>query len=358
MNKTAISYKQKVVITTLTILLIAITALPQVFAATTYTYALQWGNTGSGDEKFGQAWGIAVDQATGNVYVVDKTNCCVKKFDSNGNFLSSIGSSGTEDGHFSHPYNVAVDNLGYIYVADGGNNRIQKFDNAGNFLQKIVSPASGSGAFLGLIGGITVDSSGNIYFSNSAGTYSYIMKYDKNGNFITQWGGNLGTGDREFNVARGVAVDSSNNIYVLDQLNHRVQKFDSNGNFLTKFSVPISIGGGLFGIAVDIAGNIFVPQMSNTNFYVDKVFKFDNNGNLLCEIGSNGNGDGEFKGAMYMATYGYNVIYVADLGNNRIEKFVQSPLFVASEPPYGLIAAVGAMATIFGFTCLKRKNRT
>ncbi len=33
----------------------------------------------------------------------------------------------------------------------------------------------------------------------------------------------------------GIAVDSSGNVYVTDSGNHRIQKFDSNGNFITKW---------------------------------------------------------------------------------------------------------------------------
>ena len=38
------------------------------------------------------------------------------------------------DGEFTLPYGLDVDKEGNVWVADRGNNRIQKFDDKGNFL--------------------------------------------------------------------------------------------------------------------------------------------------------------------------------------------------------------------------------
>ena len=48
-------------------------------------------------------------------------------------FLLSFGGPGTGNGQFNDPEGVAVDSGGNIYVADTVNNRIQKFDSSGNF---------------------------------------------------------------------------------------------------------------------------------------------------------------------------------------------------------------------------------
>lgn len=46
---------------------------------------------------------------------------------SDGTFLSKWGNEGSENGQFSWPYGIAIDNTGNIYVADTDNDRIQKF---------------------------------------------------------------------------------------------------------------------------------------------------------------------------------------------------------------------------------------
>ena len=50
-----------------------------------------------------------------------------QKFDSNGQFLTKWGSSGTGDGQFAHPVAIAVDAQGNSYVADYGSDRVQLF---------------------------------------------------------------------------------------------------------------------------------------------------------------------------------------------------------------------------------------
>ncbi len=71
--------------------------------------------------------GVAVD-SSGNVYVADKGNHRIQKFDNNGNFITKWGSNGwTGNGQFQYPEDVAVDSSLNVYVADTDNNRIQKF---------------------------------------------------------------------------------------------------------------------------------------------------------------------------------------------------------------------------------------
>ena len=47
--------------------------------------------SGAGAGQFAAAQGIAVDQATGDVYVTNQGNRRVEKFDSSGNFLFAFG---------------------------------------------------------------------------------------------------------------------------------------------------------------------------------------------------------------------------------------------------------------------------
>lgn len=61
----------------------------------------------------------------------------VKKFDSQGNLLMSIGSRKREEEDFWFPDEIVVDKKGHIYVADYINYRIQVFDKQGEFLRSI-----------------------------------------------------------------------------------------------------------------------------------------------------------------------------------------------------------------------------
>ena len=52
------------------------------------------------------------------VYVVDRLNYRIQKFDSSGNFLLKWGEEGTGDSQFVSPYGVAVDAAGNVFVTD------------------------------------------------------------------------------------------------------------------------------------------------------------------------------------------------------------------------------------------------
>lgn len=72
--------------------------------------------------------------ASGNIFITDLMRDRILTFFSNGQFSSSWGTSGSEQGDLSLPIDLATDNSGYVYVADFGNRRIQKFTESGDFV--------------------------------------------------------------------------------------------------------------------------------------------------------------------------------------------------------------------------------
>ena len=94
------------------------------------------GASGRGFGEFDQPSGVTVDSA-GSVWVAETNGNRVQKFTQDGDFLLALGSDqGGDDGELFFPADVAVDGSGNVYVADTGNGRIQKFDSDGNFLAK------------------------------------------------------------------------------------------------------------------------------------------------------------------------------------------------------------------------------
>jgi DNA-binding beta-propeller fold protein YncE len=61
------------------------------------------------------------------VYVVDKDNQRIEKFDSNGKFITKWGSVGSGNGQFNEAQDIAIDSAGHVYVTDRGNNNVQVF---------------------------------------------------------------------------------------------------------------------------------------------------------------------------------------------------------------------------------------
>jgi len=100
-----------------------------------------------------------------------------KASDGSGTFVSKFGSNGTGDGQFQSPQGIAIDSSGNIYVADKNNNRIQKFNSSGVFQSKFGTSGSGTTQFDG-INKIAKDSSGNIFITDV--NNKRVVKYIKN----------------------------------------------------------------------------------------------------------------------------------------------------------------------------------
>ncbi|ULO06830.1 S-layer homology domain-containing protein [Paenibacillus sp. 19GGS1-52] len=273
-------------------------------------YLMQWGEEGTGKGQFYYPESITIDDS-GNVYVMEMQHSRIQKFDQNGVYLSEWGSAGSGDGEFNYPQGITVDSSGNVYVLDTYNYRVQKFDTSGAYLTQWGSAGSGNGEF-SLSYGITADDNGNVYVADS--NNNRIQKFDSNGAYLMQWG-NYGGGEGEFNISGRITVDSSGNVYVFDS-DHRVQKFDSNGVFLTQWG---SEGSGesefsySFGITVDDNGNVYVVDSDNS-----RIQKFDSNGNYLTQWGS-------YSSTSYFSNVNVALsngdIYVTDTNHNRILKF-------------------------------------
>ena len=302
-------------------------------------FLLKFGSTGSGNGQFnpsispssGGPFGIATD-SSGNIYVADKGNSRVQKFDLSGTFLLKFGSLGAGDGQFYAPEGIAVDGSGNIYVADTSGQRVQKFSSAGTFLLKFGSSGTGDGQFA-TPRHITVDGSGNVYVVD-AGINARIQKFDSSGNFLMKFG-SLGTGNGQFTNPFGIALDSSGNIYVSDQT--RIQKFDSSGTFVSKFGSS-GTGDGQFGTTVagldlDATGNIYVADPNN-----HRIQKFDSSGTFVSKFGSSGTGDGQFSNPFDVAISPNERIVVMDTYNRRVQIFSGSSAITATSNDWSIAA--------------------
>jgi streptogramin lyase len=270
------------------------------------TYLTKWGTFGSGRGQFGDySYGVATD-ATGNVYVVDRGNRRIQKFDAGGAFLTTWGSEGAGDGQFARPVAAAVDAAGNVYVVDLAPARIQKFTSDGTFLLGWGSDGGGPGEFA-LPYGVGVDAGGNVYIADTEN--HRIQKFDGTGTFLLEWG-TLGAGDGEFDEPYDVGVDGAGDVFVVDTENHRIQKFDTSGAFLGAWG-SAGTGNGQFTypqrVAIDESGNVYV-----TDTDASRVQKFDGNGTYLADVSTGGGGDGFLFFPIGIATGRGGKVYVTD----------------------------------------------
>jgi NHL repeat-containing protein len=206
--------------------------------------------------------------------------------------------------------------------------------SCGTFITKWGGLGSGTGQF-NFPADVAVDGDGNVFVVDSGN--NRIEEFTNDGTFLAAFGG-PGTGDGEFDTPTDVAVAGDGTVVVADTNNNRIQLFTSSGVFLGFFLAKfgsMGSGDGQFsgpsGVAVDGNGSIFVADAGN-----NRIQKFTNDGTFLAKWGSVGSGDGQFAGPVSVAVDGGGNVFVADKFNHRIQKFMNTGTFLAKWGSLGL----------------------
>ena len=106
---------------------------------------------------------VTIDNKTGNIYIADTDNNCVKVFDSTGTYLFKFGDN-KGIGKMDRPVGVAI--CGDKILISQSNHCILNFQLNGKFISKIGKYGKGELGFY-CPAGLTIDkSNGNVYVSN------------------------------------------------------------------------------------------------------------------------------------------------------------------------------------------------
>ena len=166
-------------------------------ALTVHVYKSSFGEPGSGPGQLGEPSGIAVNDSTslsptaGDVYVVDRKNNRVERFNATGTYLGEFNGGGTYEvegktetgaaaptGAFSKPTQIAVDDSNDpldpsaedVYVIDQNHAVVDKFTATGAYLGQIDGSETAQGRFnVGLaygersLEGVAVDPKGVLW---------------------------------------------------------------------------------------------------------------------------------------------------------------------------------------------------
>jgi DNA-binding beta-propeller fold protein YncE len=263
--------------------------------------------------NFGECSGVDVDKDD-NVWVFNRGAHPVIQFDKNGRMLQAWKEVPVDS---SHSIRVGPD--GNIWTIDVKAHRVLKSTPNGRVLM-----------MLGLVGGAAGDNNtkdgfnrptavafapNGDFFVSDGYVNSRVVKFTAGGDFITQWG-QKGTGDGEFNLVHDVALDSAGRVYVADRTNQRVQIFDQNGKFLGKWT-DIGAPWGLCYVKRENA--LYMCDGVN-----DRIVKLNTDGQILGVLGSHGKTAGKLDFPHNIAVDGSGAIYVAEIKNWRVQKFVKN----------------------------------
>jgi DNA-binding beta-propeller fold protein YncE len=191
-----------------------------------YSTPTFFGGEGSGNGQFKEPAGVAVDDASKEVYVYDSGNLRVERLSLAGKFEGQFNGSASPTGQFTAPvsisehaahgtlFNLAVDNdpaspsVGDVYVVDPGHNVIDKFSATGAYLSQLTG-------FKAPIFGVAVDTSGDVWVaeegSEEGGNHGLVQEFD-NGLLNTHLTSELSA---EALRSPGIAVDGEQNLYLL-----------------------------------------------------------------------------------------------------------------------------------------------
>lgn len=230
--------------------------------------------------KFDDPTGVAVNNATGDVYVVDKGNNRVEELSSKGVFVAEFNGSGTA-GELSEPEAIAIDNsgeavsgdpsVGDLYVTD--HNAVDKFSASGTYLGQITGtcpaegetqaggeclPSKAAVTAFGPLKGVAVDPKGRVWvYQEIEEEVGYIDAYSdaQPNTFLSSRKSKPDTPEP------GFAVNSEDDFYVAHQEQLRIAKLNSKGESIQAYEAK-----GNTGVAVEPSSD---DVSSNNDVYID-----------------------------------------------------------------------------------------
>lgn len=181
--------------------------------------------------KFNKASSFYIT-ANGLIYISDIGTDEVYLLDTLGNQLKTFGGYGWDDNSFDQPVDVFADPLS-IYIADKNNHAIKRFDKNLNYLSKLHKRDSDlSEERFGYPLSCATSNQGDLYLIDSENKRA--MKFDLFGNFKMNFGG-FDAGIYQLSKPLQLAISAKNNIFIID--GQDVIIFDDFGNGINKISL-------------------------------------------------------------------------------------------------------------------------
>jgi NHL repeat len=345
-----------------------------------------FGSAGSGDGQFSGPAGVALGEASGDIYVVDRGNNRVERFDGEGNFISAWGwgvSDGAKvyeictercqagvpgsgkgasefhigNGQFSSPEAIAVDNSprirplgeeedrssGDVYVVSSvvpEKSYLQKYGPAGEYLGRVTKRTETES--FGRIDGVSVDAEGVVWVDWSEGKITSYNDAEPNRRVDKEE--EISSGLESVATLRpGFAVDARDDLYVNYEPGEPFAEagegaFSEEGRdeageqpcegspcYVAKLAGLREPGTVLTERLERANTSAIATDLGDEDVYLDNrssVAVYDAAGSLIQHVGSGDIGKGQ--GLAVRTNDG--ALYVADAATDSVQSFIPEPV--------------------------------
>ena len=313
------------------------------FASASHVFTKAFGGQGPGAGQLNAPVGVAVNEATGYVYVADKGNNRIEYFTSTGEYKGEFNGSGAPTGPLSSPESIAIDNdpaspsHGDVYVADLTKGAIDKFSATGTYIGDVTeTPAYTAIQYIPgdqnfrmevsaapLAGPIQVHETG----LSSGGSFNLTVpvagisvavgsrgelwvEQASSGNFFSSFISDFSDAIQNIYVSarvetnihsQGFAVDSGGNDYVDSE------KFNGSGEPLLTLHDTLDTGS-VTGIAVEKSSNSVYADYGNAVAAFNSEGTFGERFGMEQLTSGSGVAINESTGAVYVANSGSGVV--------------------------------------------------
>ena len=183
-----------------------------------------FGKRGTNPDEFKYPRGLAID-VSGDIFVVDSENPCIRVWSSDGVFKKAFGTIGSGNNDFGCPWGIAI-HQEKVYVSDIEKHKVFVYKTNG----KYITSFGKEGVSINCLKeprGIYASEDGDIYIADSENNRIQVFSESlKHKCFI---------GEEQLVKPRDVFVDSKENVYVLDWGSSCIHVYNSSGELQREF---------------------------------------------------------------------------------------------------------------------------
>lgn len=258
--------------------------------------------------EIGAMSAVAIDPQD-RIYVLHRGDPPLVSFDATGKYIRGWG-----QGMFKVPHGLRLDREGHIWTTDNGNHVLRKFNSEGRLLATLGTegkPAGGKEGFRAP-DDVVFDTQGNMYVADSGN--GRIVKLSSVGEYVLEWG-KKGKEIGQFATAHDLAIsspgDNPERIFVGDRGNKRIQVFDREGKHLATWDGF----GNPFGLLV--VGD----QLLASEGDIHKIFHLAlNDGKITASWGN----PEMLLLPHFMAVNSHGTLYVCEVNGKRVQMFARA----------------------------------